>query len=106
MMMLVLQEKPKLDKTDTLSQGRKDFNGDTWSHQSSSEDEASTDMSSVDGQKASTISLGSTSDDDDDDDVEIKRPYSSYWHVPPPYLKQKTNKGENNLKVKTMAILL
>lgn len=94
------EERPKLDKTDyntskgkerdTLSQGRKDFNGDSWSQHSSSEDETSTDMSSVDGQKASSISLGSTSDDDE---VETKRPYSSYWHVPPPYLKQKTNKG-------------
>ncbi|KAE9584599.1 putative vacuolar protein sorting-associated protein Ist1 [Lupinus albus] len=105
-------ERPKVDKTDnlvslrkhkdesdynkskgkernTISQGKKDFNDEIWSQHSSSEDEASTDMSSMDGKKSSSISLGSTSDDE----VEIKRP-SSYWLIPPPYLKQNTtNEG-------------
>ncbi|XP_019443428.1 PREDICTED: uncharacterized protein LOC109347816 [Lupinus angustifolius] len=100
-------ERPKVDKhrdesdynkskgkeRNTTSQGKKDFNGETWIQQSSSEDEASTDMSSMDGTKSSSISLGSTSDDE----VQIKSP-SSYWLIPPPYRKQNTiDRGKNNL---------
>ncbi|CAL0325987.1 unnamed protein product [Lupinus luteus] len=81
--------KTKGNEKDTTSQGKKDLNGETWNQQSSSEDEASTDMSSMDDRKSSSISLGSTSDDE----VEIKKP-SSYWLIPPPYLKQNTtNEG-------------
>ncbi|KAK7255354.1 hypothetical protein RIF29_28763 [Crotalaria pallida] len=83
--------KSKGKERDTLSQGSKDLSGETWNYQSSSEDEASTDMSTEDGRKSSSISLGSTSEDDDE--VEIKRP-SSFWIVPPPYLKQKAKKGK------------
>ena len=115
-----MQERPKLDKTDnlvtgekhtdgrdwntskgkerdTISQGSKEINDESWKHQSSSDDdEASTDMSSLDGRKASSSSLGSISEDE----IEVKKP-SSYWLVPPPYLKQRTNKGETNSKKTT-----
>ncbi|XP_061359576.1 uncharacterized protein LOC133303647 [Gastrolobium bilobum] len=107
------EERPKLDKTDNLLTGgeHKDgreynkskgkeretlshFNDDSLRHQNSSDDETSTDMSSHHDRKTSSSSLGSVSEDE----PEVKRPFS-YWHVPPPYLKQKTN----NLKKTTVS---
>ncbi|KAK7294185.1 hypothetical protein RJT34_17070 [Clitoria ternatea] len=81
----------------SLPFGRKDLNDDSWMHQSSSDDETSTDTSSHDGRKGGSSSLGSVSEDDE---VEIKRPIS-YWLIPPPYLKQNTYKGESNIKKTT-----
>ncbi|KAK7389544.1 hypothetical protein VNO78_24684 [Psophocarpus tetragonolobus] len=80
-----------------LALGKKDFNDDSLLHQSGSDDESSTDLSSHDGRKGgSSSSFGSISEDE----VETKRPIS-YWVVPPPYLKQKTNTDESNSKKTT-----
>lgn len=78
--------------------GRKDlnFNKDLLRNQYSSEDESSTDTSSIHNRKGSYSSFGSVSEDE----VETKKP-NSFWHIPPPYLKQKNNKGESNLKKTT-----
>ncbi|KAL5160214.1 IST1-like protein [Glycine soja] len=90
--------KGKEKDTDTLPLGRKDFNDDSLIHQNSSDDETSTELSSHDGRKgSSSSSLGSFSEDE----AETKRPISSYWIIPPPYLKQKTNTGESNSKKTT-----
>ncbi|KAK7349176.1 hypothetical protein VNO77_06334 [Canavalia gladiata] len=80
----------------TLHEGRNDFIDDSWIHQSSSDDETSTDMSSHDGSKSSSSSLGSVSEDE----IETKKPIS-YRLIPPPYLKQNTNKDESNSRKTT-----
>ncbi|TKY64500.1 IST protein [Spatholobus suberectus] len=77
---------------DTLPLGGNDFNNDSWIHQSSSDNETSTSQD----KGSSSSSLGSVSEDE----VETKRPIS-YRLIPPPYLKQKTNKGESNSKKTT-----
>ncbi|XP_045830215.1 uncharacterized protein LOC123921631 [Trifolium pratense] len=75
-------------------------------HQNSSDDETTstdtdTDRSSshYHGRKASSSSFGSISEDDDDDEQvkEIKKP-NSFWHIPPPYIKQQktNNKGSES----------
>ncbi|KAK7390498.1 hypothetical protein VNO78_25805 [Psophocarpus tetragonolobus] len=71
---------------DTLSQGTKDIIDAYWRVQSSTEDETTTDNSSLE----SHCSLGSVSEDE----AEVKRPIS-YKLVPPPYVKEKMNKGES-----------
>ncbi|CAJ1951177.1 unnamed protein product [Sphenostylis stenocarpa] len=70
---------------------RKDLNDDSWIHQSSSSDDE-TSLSSLNGRKgSSSSSLESISEDE----AETKRSISSYWRIPPPYLKQKTNKSDS-----------
>ncbi|KAK7402303.1 hypothetical protein VNO78_14460 [Psophocarpus tetragonolobus] len=90
---------PKIDnlvgdkQRDSLSQGRKDITDAYWRVQSGTEDETTTDNSSLDSYKARSSSLESVSEDE----AEVKRPIS-YKLVPPPYVKEKMNKGESNLK--------
>ncbi|XP_020228696.1 uncharacterized protein LOC109809720 [Cajanus cajan] len=72
---------------DTLPLRSKEFNDDSWIHRNSSDDETSTSQE----KGSSSNSLESISEDE----VESKRP-NSYWFIPPPYLKQKTDKGESN----------
>ncbi|RDX66038.1 hypothetical protein CR513_55240, partial [Mucuna pruriens] len=86
----------KGNERDTLSQGRDDISDAYWRVQSSTDDETTTDSTSLDGHKARSSSLGSVSEDE----AEIKRPLS-YKFVPPPYVKEKLNKGESNLKKPT-----
>ncbi|TKY48159.1 IST protein [Spatholobus suberectus] len=83
----------KGNERDSISQGRKDISDAYWRPQSSTDDETTTDNSSLDGHKACSSSLGSVSEDD----AEIKRPFS-YKFVPPPYVKGILNKGESTLK--------
>jgi len=67
------------------------LSGERWMHQNSSSDDE-TSMSSHDGRKGrSSSSFGSISEDE----VETNMPISSYWGIPPPYLKQKTNKSDS-----------
>ncbi|KAL1340493.1 hypothetical protein HN51_026873 [Arachis hypogaea] len=113
------EERPKPEKTEkqvgvekehqketdynaSSQEGIKEFNDEQWRQQISSDDDdddSSTDMSSVHGRKPSSSSLGSISEDDTDI-ISNKKPY---WLVPPPYLKQRTNRGEinSNSKKKT-----
>ncbi|KAK7325181.1 hypothetical protein VNO77_29320 [Canavalia gladiata] len=81
------------NERDTLSQRRKYISDASWRLQSSTDDETTADSSSLDGPKACSSSLGSVSEDE----VEIKKPFS-YKLVPPPYVKEKLNKGESSLK--------
>ncbi|WVZ25777.1 hypothetical protein V8G54_004321 [Vigna mungo] len=74
--------------------GRKNLNDDSWIHQNSSSDDE-TSLSSNDGRKGtSSSSLGSISEDEVEK-AETNRPISSFWRIPPPYLKQKTNKSDS-----------
>ncbi|XP_017407405.1 uncharacterized protein LOC108320492 isoform X2 [Vigna angularis] len=74
--------------------GRKDLNDDSWIHQSSSSDDE-TSLSSNDGRKGTgSSSLGSISEDEVEK-AETNRPISSFWRIPPPYIKQKTNKSDS-----------
>ncbi|KAL9304474.1 hypothetical protein ACSQ67_021737 [Phaseolus vulgaris] len=82
---------PKGKERDTQHLGRKNLSGERWMHQNSSSDDE-TSMSSHDGRKGrSSSSFGSISEDE----VETNMPISSYWGIPPPYLKQKTNKSDS-----------
>ncbi|KAJ7951793.1 putative Regulator of Vps4 activity in the MVB pathway protein [Quillaja saponaria] len=73
---------------------RKDSADNGYRLQSSSEDETSTDMSSQDGPK--TSSVGSVSEDE----VDNKKAFY-YRFIPPPYLKSKPDKNESNLEKPT-----
>ncbi|QHN75783.1 IST1-like protein [Arachis hypogaea] len=95
------EHKKETDYNASSQEGIKEFNDEQWRQQISSDDDddSSTDMSSVHGRKPSSSSLGSISEDD----TEIISNKKPYWLVPPPYLKQRTNKGEinSNSKKKT-----
>ncbi|XP_057732545.1 uncharacterized protein LOC130947842 [Arachis stenosperma] len=95
------EHKKETDYNASSQEGIKEFNAEQWRQQISSDDDddSSTDMSSVHGRKPSSSSLGSISEDD----TEIISNKKPYWLVPPPYLKQRTNKGEinSNSKKKT-----
>ncbi|XP_015938492.1 uncharacterized protein LOC107464097 [Arachis duranensis] len=95
------ENKKETDYNASSQEGIKEFNDEQWRQQISSDDDddSSTDMSSVHGRKPSSSSLGSISEDD----TEIISNKKPYWLVPPPYLKQKTNRGEinSNSKKKT-----
>ncbi|XP_027907196.1 uncharacterized protein LOC114166641 isoform X2 [Vigna unguiculata] len=79
-------------------EGRKDLNEESWIHERSSSDDE-TSLSSNDGRKdtTSSSSLGSISEDEVEK-IETNKPISSYWRIPPPYVKQKTNKSVSNRK--------
>jgi len=68
------------------------LNDESWMHQNSSSDDE-TSLSSHAGRKgsSSTSSFGSISEFE----VETNKPNSSFWRIPPPYLKQKTNKSDS-----------
>ncbi|KAJ7962983.1 putative Regulator of Vps4 activity in the MVB pathway protein [Quillaja saponaria] len=83
----------------SVSSERKDSTDNGYRLQSSSEDETSTDMSSQDGPK--TSSVGSISEDE----VDNKRPFY-YKFIPPPYLKSKPEKDESNLEKPTKSAAL
>nr|XP_007150621.1 hypothetical protein PHAVU_005G167600g [Phaseolus vulgaris]ESW22615.1 hypothetical protein PHAVU_005G167600g [Phaseolus vulgaris] len=77
------------NERDTLSQGRKDISDAYWRVQSSTDNETTSDNSSLEERNACSSSLGSISHNE----TEIKQPSPfSYKLVPPPYVKEKLNK--------------
>ncbi|GAU13843.1 hypothetical protein TSUD_261700, partial [Trifolium subterraneum] len=60
----------------------------------STDTDTDTSSSHYHGRKGSSSSFGSISEDDDEQVKEIKKP-NSFWHIPPPYIKQQktNNKG-------------
>ncbi|KAK7335943.1 hypothetical protein VNO80_28090 [Phaseolus coccineus] len=77
------------NERDTLTQGKKDMSDAYWRVQSSTDNETTSDNSSLEGRNACSSSLGSVSVNE----TEIKHPSSfSYKLVPPPYVNEKLNK--------------
>lgn len=82
---------------DTPAPRRKGMS-DSWRMQSSRNEERTTDNSPQDGSKACSSSLQGVVSEDGVE--EVKRPFS-YGLVPPPYVKENSDKSESNLKKTT-----
>ncbi|CAK8535784.1 unnamed protein product [Lathyrus sativus] len=92
------KEKPKDDEQNDNDNASPKIHDVWWSVQRSTDSETTiTDSSSQDGQKACSSSLENLSDDNEE--TEVKKPFTSKFDPPPPYIRE--NKFESNLNKTT-----